>query len=291
MSSTTSHISQGDPTHGGAVFRLPREIRDTIYRLLVRGRYSANVEPNRSPPYLDLSVLRVSKLISHEAMEILYSESVFVFVIDMNDHRTYLKAEKFSRLKRIAPLMKNIDIDIETPMFMSGKEFCGRDTPIWDDIARVRRRNKFERNRSSTIGLFESVGIERRNLHIRLFLNCPPCWFRSTMFSTTCQRLGRLLGFCNVTVDITTSNVLLLRYGSPVIDTMARDLLSRVTHAVTEELQPASGLAIPVSKFVIEPFPTPRRIFRDYGRTTFTATLSFHPGKQSVKLNTRLGGG
>ncbi len=235
------------------------------------------------PPYLDLSVLRVSKLISHEAMEILYSESVFVFVIDMNDHRTYLKAEKFSRLKRIAPLMKNVDIDIESSTLRTGTMFtCWWGTVMQADKAEVRSAKKFQRSLSRTIGLFEGVSIERRNLHIRL-LNCSPCMPISTAFGTTCQRLGRLVGFRNATFNITISDIVPLFWRFPSTNTPARDLLSRISNAVTEELQPTFGPAISVSRFIVEPFSTPVEIFRRDGRNNFMATLKFHPGKQSIR--------
>ncbi len=84
---TTSNIEstlskttlRGDPKHGGALFTLPREIRDDIYRLLVKGRHNvySTLEDEEGriftkstvPDKPDLVILQISRAISHEAEE------------------------------------------------------------------------------------------------------------------------------------------------------------------------------------------------------------------------------
>ncbi|KAF6229506.1 hypothetical protein HO173_011546 [Letharia columbiana] len=89
----SSRIPLGDSEHGGALFTLPREIRDEIYRLLVKGRHCVFLpsEPVHGDTLTDgidkfdkhdLVILRTSKAISREAHEILYSESIFRYGIN-----------------------------------------------------------------------------------------------------------------------------------------------------------------------------------------------------------------
>lgn len=80
----------GHPKYGGVLFTIPREIRDAIYRLLVKRHYIAF--PAMSPMNCkcticatntekpDLVILRVSRAISDEAQEMLYSESLFEYL-------------------------------------------------------------------------------------------------------------------------------------------------------------------------------------------------------------------
>lgn len=90
-SAVSDHTQRGDPRNGGALFTIPREIRDEIYRLLVKRHYiafPADVRfidckctvcaTNTKKP--NLAILRVSRDISDEAQGILYSESLFEYV-------------------------------------------------------------------------------------------------------------------------------------------------------------------------------------------------------------------
>ncbi len=93
MASTVLNLTPlGDSKNGGALFTLPREIRDEIYRLLVKGRYfvlprrksrhkAEVIETGARPDQPDLEILLLSKAISGEAQQILYSESIFVFCV------------------------------------------------------------------------------------------------------------------------------------------------------------------------------------------------------------------
>ncbi|KAM0805747.1 hypothetical protein BDR22DRAFT_910397 [Usnea florida] len=68
---------------------LPREIRDEVYRLLVRDYIAAGQPPSGQSKANDyrvtattsfkLAIFRVSKSISEEAMDIFYAESTFHF--------------------------------------------------------------------------------------------------------------------------------------------------------------------------------------------------------------------
>ncbi|CAF9929213.1 hypothetical protein IMSHALPRED_007857 [Imshaugia aleurites] len=114
MTSTVPKLTPlGDSKHGGALLTLPRQIRDEIYRLLVKGRYLVHRQSNTEPgvSFLkggtefdepDLVILQISRLISSEAQDVLYSESIFRYIIP-----TYLGAalrpqiEAVNRMKKI----------------------------------------------------------------------------------------------------------------------------------------------------------------------------------------------
>lgn len=83
----------GDPQHGGALFILPRAVRDEIYRSVVKRCYiipicqgkicTAQIIADDNKFGMrkgrEFALFRVSKAISHEASEIWSSESSFSF--------------------------------------------------------------------------------------------------------------------------------------------------------------------------------------------------------------------
>ena len=104
---------------GGPLYSLPREIRDEIYRYLVKGRYLSFhswMDYTRRLSFekidlamfqkADLAIFRVSKATFDEATSIFYSESVFRYHIDQY-HNTALcsPGEASNR-------MMKIDVDI-----------------------------------------------------------------------------------------------------------------------------------------------------------------------------------
>ena len=128
---------------------LPREIRDEVYRLVVRGDYTAAGQPslgkpNRNPKFksksksksksnsksksksnskskyyrttaktgLKLAVLRVSKLINEEATDIFYQDSTFHFNMYHGSLEGWDTTVLFASRDAIYRMM-NIDIDIE----------------------------------------------------------------------------------------------------------------------------------------------------------------------------------
>ena len=115
LSSPTGLSSLGDPQHGGALFILPRELRDEIYRSVVyiipirQGKIcTAWITANESKfgmrKGLEFALFRVSKAISHEASEMWSSESSFSFkvkTVDQGNQNICLPAKVTGRLKRV----------------------------------------------------------------------------------------------------------------------------------------------------------------------------------------------
>lgn len=87
------------PTAGGALFALPREIRDYVYRFALSDRYLVYGKACRGPwdydnlcdSYTDrgparLSILHLSKSIREEALPCLYNHCVFRFAISPTEY-------------------------------------------------------------------------------------------------------------------------------------------------------------------------------------------------------------
>ncbi|CAF9938652.1 MAG: hypothetical protein ALECFALPRED_007808 [Alectoria fallacina] len=115
------------PTPGGLLFKLPRPVRDKIYRALVKG-------PNRlvGPSYwtsrevtedeleskgddIDLTILQMSSAIHRGAMAVLYSESTFNIHIDFEGDQIWETAiGKFAGTDRVRDSM-HVIVDVRTP--------------------------------------------------------------------------------------------------------------------------------------------------------------------------------
>lgn len=298
MSSTTAKSPQGDPKHGGALFRLPREIRDVIYRRLVKGRYltdkrsahsegsdkegsdsESDVDQNAGP---NLSILRVSKAVGHEAVEILYSDSVFRFPIDFKSPRDDDEDGKLfhlNHLKKVAPMMKNVYLDVDGASIRWAGWFETRYSPMW--------ARKLELSSGPTIDLFGDVDIKRRTLHIGMS-ECCARMLEGTSFGTICQRLKSLVGFSVATVEVMLSRDVpqapaSFGFNNAEQTRRARDLMRYITHKITKELEPAFGPAISGLQLDAGNMPIQKRNFSEGGDTTLVGFLEFHPGKHSVQ--------
>ena len=112
-SGVSSLKSLGDRNHGGALFILPREIRDEIYRFLLKRHYTIlQPECTKSDSRKDcddqtdrpgLAILQVSRIISYEAQELLYAESTFHIIIKLDMSLPELKGpfQVLDRVKKV----------------------------------------------------------------------------------------------------------------------------------------------------------------------------------------------
>ena len=115
MSLATSVPGPTVTRQGGMLLNLPRELRDMIYRHVVKRTYlvcAQPFQPNAGSGDLsispNLSILRVSKTISVEAMAVLYAESTFRIYVHFETRQTF-------RLPSIPAVdrMMNIELDVE----------------------------------------------------------------------------------------------------------------------------------------------------------------------------------
>ena len=115
MSLTTNVPTSTATKQGGTLLNLPRELRDMIYRHVLKRTYlvGAQLPPLcRGTRHLNissnLSILRVSKIISDEAMAVLYAESTFRIYAYLGDDQP----NRLSFMPTVERMM-NIELDVK----------------------------------------------------------------------------------------------------------------------------------------------------------------------------------
>ena len=151
MSLATSVPSSTATRQGGMLLSLPRELRDMIYRHVVKRTYVLYSQPrliwigNRQS-YLspNLGILRVSKTISGEAIAVLYAESTF---------RIYLHFEQDQarQLSSIPALERMMNIELDVKVDPRTVECLGSMRQIW----------------IATLGCISCTNNIRKSLHVR----------------------------------------------------------------------------------------------------------------------------
>ena len=99
----------GDRWNGGALFTIPRELRDEIYRLVFKRQYILPEYCNdggfsdTNLTKADMAILRVSRAVGYEAQELLYLESTFRVVAYFNPRIKDLKPppQALHRVKKV----------------------------------------------------------------------------------------------------------------------------------------------------------------------------------------------
>ena len=272
----TSHGLLGDPKHGGALFLLPREIRDNIYRLLVKGNYldtgcfchhSNEDLYARTDVRPDFAILQLSKSIGREATDILYSESVFRLVITTWSLGKHIFSPDLDRMKRLAPIIQNVILDLRT--YSKTLTF-------------------YETNMGIAIQNFGGLAIRRRSLLVRM-LGSSEHWITGKGLPRICQQLNAFVGFRIATVEILPVESLLrppLDNSSTYEVMMCRRIrkdVARIAKVVAEELEPVLGPAVSGFRFDAGDVPLlglgcPRVL-----NTSLIGYLEFHSNKHSVE--------
>ena len=181
-----------NPHYEGTLFFLPREIRDEIYRLVVKKDYIIYVTQSKNDPVPptkdkhDFAILEVSKAVSDEASEILYSESVFSFYIDFSAHGIFCVPTQLTKR------MKNVDFRFRGLSTWHSDLFPPNTYPTYQDHINTISQ--------AAIADFTGAEIERNNLRIRLSL-CGPGMI-STLSVHILERIKALVGFRTVILEI-----------------------------------------------------------------------------------------
>lgn len=250
------------PDGQGILAKLSREIRDEIYRYLVKGRYVFAVPPCSTfvarfdatcdtgfdVGAADLSILRVSKSVGGEALALLYAESIFELCLDFVETGPYTQYAKEVTDRVMKVKCHIVDLGGRIPERLSGaclkniEEFC-----------------------ETTIDHFTGTDITRNCMQIVFY---PTADFRLSIayMSSLFQSLRRLEGFRTVRVEFHSS--------SPVFERkdpqLARSLMDEVMGATKPHLEPALG-------------PATSGYFGKPGGWDFYAYLTFHPHRHLVK--------
>ena len=210
---------------GGIFFSLPQEIRDEIYRYLVKGHYLFYQSPGDWTSTIPKAVLKtsidspsftifqVSKATYHEATLIFYSESIFRYSLDqIHSPITYTPGPAKNRMMKI---------QLELEGFFLYRPWY---TPS---------RNKIEHNVQATLDSLTVLGSPRTILYIKFNLFI----FESRMLSYHFfRRLKPLVNFRTVVVEV-----------GPKSATSAEDyngeMYKRIAQAMEEEMVHTIGPA------------------------------------------------
>ena len=290
MSDVMDQALLGDPGHGGALFLLPREVRDEIYRLLVKGRYLETTwfydyryckdrGDTREYTMADFSVLRLSKAIGREATEILYSESVFRFVVFSTDLEDYLVCPDLDRMKRLAPLIKRVILDI-----LSWKL-------IIEDFA-------FRTRMVTAIRLFGGSDILCQSLQVRIMGLSRLDSLKAKMSAVVDSQLKAFVGFRTMTVEILVSRTEPVQPAYELCYCKAMEPLDVCTSCAAKHIRYLLGHIVSEIAGYLDPTlgPTILRFKSDTGKVPvpnwnvsrldnigLVGSLEFHPSKYSVE--------
>ena len=242
MTSTVSNLTPlGDSKNEGTLFTLPREIRDEIYRLLVKGRYfilrrcksrhkAEVIETGTRPDQPDFEILQLSKTISAEAQEILYSESIFVFCVPWKTS-ALLKSpvEAVNRMKNIE--IHIYDLSESYYNFRYGiAEVDGRIEAIYEAIVNELKGAKICRD-TLYINLRGSTPKMIRPLRSHLLPNvCEFIGFRKIVMKVVPQGCFRDLMSRERSEETASSGEITAQF-------------ERVKHAITDAMEPTLGPA------------------------------------------------
>ncbi len=171
---------------GGIFFSLPQEIRDEIYRYLVKGHhlfyqstFDFRAVLKTSTGSLNFAIFQVSKATYSEATSIFYSESIFRYQLDnIYSSITYPPGPAKNRMMKIQLEFDNLLLDER-----------------WHTLY----RNEIEHNLQTTLGVFTGLGSLRTMLYIKYNSNSISHRTLSLHFF---QRLKALVSFRTVIVDV-----------------------------------------------------------------------------------------
>ena len=162
----------------GTLATLPREVRDEIYRSLVKASYLFDKFGvfERSADTSGFAIFQVSKAVNHEANSIFYSESAFFFYLNRGLPRIILPSAPLTN--RMMLVVVNID-----------ESYCFEDSSSsW--------RQRIHDNLKTTVDRFSGLSVLRNTLLIRLNLTSPDldCLLSDHFF----ERLKACVGFRTV---------------------------------------------------------------------------------------------
>ena len=223
MTSFSTLEPLGDSENGGAIFVLPREIRDEIYRLLIKRRYTV-FYPSKAASgatfagnttavdRFDLPIFQISHAIGHEVEAQVYSESTFRYFID------------FTMIEPRKPPTAVVNRIKKVEMLIGGLGVC------FYQKTRLTYKDHMAAICEATIDDFTGTQILRDVCHIRI-----PA-FRMDMIepleSYILPKLAAFHGFRTLLVETTTD-----------LDYVATARFERVIEGMKDAMEPTLGPA------------------------------------------------
>ena len=255
---------------------LPREIRDEVYRLLVRGDYIAAGQPPSGQSKSNghhatattsskLAIFRVSKSISEEAMDIFYPESTFHFNMYQGSIEGRGTTALFASREAIYRMM-NIDINIEMDDLEVYLDATGLDTLFALYEERLRIWKSLMRSITCTESRRNTIRIRCRSCSPDITTKMPRWMYAS---------LGRLRQFRTVVVALSPPLIVETsdKGTSHGTDQSAEHLetLESEIEAIKDCLQRTLGPAVTGHK-------------QHPGHLQYATTLEFHPQEYLSKI-------
>ena len=166
MSLATGVTSSTVTKQGGMLLSLPRELRDTIYGYVLKNTYLVCAQPR--PTYIgtwvlkispNLSILRVSKTVSDEAMAVFFSESIFRIYVYFERDETH-QLSSIPSVKR----MMNIELDVKIDSTVERLESSRQ---IWTTTLGCISRTNNLRN---------TLNVRWRRIFFELIMEFEPDW-------------------------------------------------------------------------------------------------------------------
>ena len=263
MPTSAKTFSTPVPNDDSILLQIPRDIRDEIYRYLVKGSYILYRPPylvsgpryrglrnggNVEVDHASFSILRVSKAINIEAMRVLYKESIFESWLDFDEYRPYTNhASKMT--DGIMKLKFNIlGIGHGSHLRLFPEVLSRAYLKNMEDICR------------DTIEHFTGTETTRNYMHITLSLYLQlEIELTSPLFSS----LENLVGFRTVRIDFLP----ILSIVGPQLEINHH---TRVMQAVRARLEPTLGPAV-------------TQHFHNPGDFEYHGSLIFHPHEYTAE--------
>ena len=223
-------------------------------------RYSGSEVDADNDVQPDFAILQLSKSIGREAAEILYSESVFRFIITTRGfNEEHILNPDDDRMKRLAPMIQNVVLDIH----------CYEPPDPF-----------YEMNMGIAVQNFGGLDIRRRSLLVRL-LGCSQFYsIRPRVY----EHLKAFVGFRAATLEVLPSSWLLSESAINSFGTDdAREIVARIAQGVAEELEPVLGPAVSGFRFHAGDVPRLDSNLSRLRDVSLIAYREFHSNKHSVE--------
>ncbi|KAL9636100.1 MAG: hypothetical protein Q9164_003040 [Protoblastenia rupestris] len=186
----------------GDLARLPREVRDAIYRYLVCGTYTVDwpkflegsvISSSFTKDKKDTGILRVSKKVNTETEQLMYTDSLFVFTFLYTSFADVVQFEE-PHVDGDSNRMMNVhfEVDVRGAASHVTKDFDASDTQIASE---------------ATLRKFCGGGVNRNKFSLTI-KNCVPknrtAWSTKMLTTPFCRGLRELVSFKTVHILVSS---------------------------------------------------------------------------------------
>ena len=257
----------------GDLAKLPREVRDAIYRYLVCGTYTVDwpkflkgsvISSSFTKDKKDTGILRVSKKVNAETEQLMYTDSLFVFTFLYTSFADVIRLEE-PHVDGDSNRMMNVhfEVDVRGAASHVSEDFDSSNTQIASE---------------ATLRKFCGGGVNRNKFSLTI-KNCVPknrtAWSTKMLTTPFCRGLRELVSFniVHILVSSRPSNTS-KKEGLRVFDKKTPTLNNWNHHVCTECQSLLNGL-----RAELEPTLGPARLVDSSAGTNcyYKRDLTFYP--------------